>query len=109
MPMKKIYVAGPYTKGDVAINVRNAFQVANILAERGFAPYVPHSTHFWHLIFPHDYEFWLNLDREFIPCCDAILRIHGDSNGADKEVKYATELGLPIFFDVDTLTNTLKP
>jgi hypothetical protein len=106
--MKKIYVAGPYSNGDVAVNVRNAFQAANDLAELGFAPFVPHYTHFWHLIFPHDYEFWLMLDREFIPLCDAILRIPGDSNGADKEVEYAVEIGIPIFYDIDTLSNTLK-
>ncbi len=45
----KIYVAGPYTKGDVAVNVRSAFEAANKLADFGFAPFVPHGTHFWHI------------------------------------------------------------
>jgi hypothetical protein len=47
----RIYVAGPYTKGDVAVNVRNAFEAANRLADVGFAPFVPHATHFWHMLF----------------------------------------------------------
>lgn len=42
-PMReKIYVAGPYTKGDVAENVHKAFKAANDLADLGFAPFVPH-------------------------------------------------------------------
>lgn len=32
---KKVYVAGPYTKGDAAINVRNALVAANSLADVG--------------------------------------------------------------------------
>jgi hypothetical protein len=41
----RIYVAGPYTKGD-AVNVRNAYMAVNKLADLGFAPFVPHATHF---------------------------------------------------------------
>ncbi len=99
----KIYIAGPYSKGDVAKNVRNAFKIANDLADLGFAPFVPHSTHFWHLIFPRPYEFWLELDNQFLPLCDALLRIPGESNGADKEVKLAKDLNLPVFYTIDDL------
>lgn len=56
----KVYIAGPYTEGDVAINVRNAFEAANKLADLGFAPFIPHSSHFWHLVFARPYDF---LDR----------------------------------------------
>jgi hypothetical protein len=99
----KIYVAGPYTQGDVAQNVRNAFEAATRLADLGFAPFVPHSTHFWHMLFPRPYEFWLELDNEFLPCCDAVLRLPGPSNGADKEVRLAQELDKPIFYNIDSL------
>jgi hypothetical protein len=99
----KVYIAGPYTKGDVAVNVRNAINAANELADLGFAPFVPHFTHFWHMLYPRPYEFWLELDNEFLPDCDAILRLPGESSGADKEVALATKLGLPIFYDVETL------
>lgn len=99
----RIYVAGPYTKGDVALNVRNAFEAANRLADRGFAPFVPHSTHFWHMMFPRPYEFWLELDRQFLPCCEALLRLSGPSSGADQEVQLAKELGIPVFDEIDKL------
>ncbi len=99
----KVYVAGPNTKGDVAINVYNAIKTANDLADRGFAPFVPHFTHFWHMMFHRPYEFWLELDNQFLPHCDAILRIPGESSGADKEVALGQRLGISIFFDIDEL------
>lgn len=99
----RVYVAGPYTKGDVAVNVRNAYAVANELADLGFAPFVPHATHFWHMLFPRPYEFWLDLDNQFLPFCDAVLRIPGDSSGADKEVALAERLGKPVFTNIPEL------
>ncbi len=104
----KIYIAGPYSKGDIAINVRNAFKVANELADLGFAPFVPHSTHFWHLLFPRSYEFWLELDSQFLPLCDALLRLPGKSNGADKEVELAKTLKIPVFYTIDELKEYYK-
>ena len=104
----RIYVAGPYTKGDVAINVRNAYEAANRLADLGFAPFVPHATHFWHMLFPRPYEFWLDLDNEFLPCCGALLRLPGESSGADKEVELARKLGLPIFTEIDQIVRHFK-
>jgi hypothetical protein len=104
MMIARIYVAGPYTSGDVAINVRKAYEAANRLADLGFAPFVPHATHFWHMLFPRLYEFWLNLDNEFLPCCAAVLRLPGSSTGADKEVELAQRLGIPVFAEIEELT-----
>jgi len=99
----RIYIAGPYTNGDVAVNVRKAYEAANRLADLGFAPFVPHATHFWHMLFPRPYGFWLELDNQFLPCCAAVLRLPGSSNGADKEVQLASRLGIPVFQDIDKL------
>ena len=97
----RIYIAGPYTNGDIAVNVRNAFEAANSLADLGFAPFVPHATHFWHMMFPRPYEFWLELDNEFLPCCAAVLRLPGESGGADKEVQLAEKHGIPVFTSIE--------
>lgn len=99
----KVYVAGPYTKGDVAVNVRKAFEVGNELAENGFAPFIPHHTHFWHMLFPKPYEFWLELDKEFLLCCDCLFRIAGESKGSDLEEEIARSKGMPIFHNIDEL------
>jgi len=97
----RIYIAGPYTTGDVAVNVHDAYQAANCLADMGFAPFIPHATHFWHMMYPHPYKFWLALDNEFLPFCNAVLRLPGKSNGADKEVELARKLGLPVFTKIE--------
>ena len=106
--MYKVYVAGPYTKGDVALNVRAAIEVANKLADLGYAPFVPHLTHFWHMMFPRPYEFWLNLDNQFLPLCNALLRLPGESSGADKEVSLAKTNHIPIFNSVEELDATFN-
>ena len=104
----RIYIAGPYTQGDVAMNVRNAYETANRLADLGFAPFVPHATHFWHMLFPRPYAFWLELDNQFLPCCAGLLRLPGPSSGADKEVHLAQTLGIPVFMEIDKLVSHFR-
>lgn len=108
----RVYVAGPYTKGDVVLNVREAVRVSDELLKLGYAPYVPHLSHFWHMLFPHEYQVWLDLDNEWVTCCDVLLRIPGESSGADKEVALAESLGLPVFFSVEKFAEvvpTMRP
>lgn len=105
--MKKIFVSGPYTKGDVAINVKNAIDVSNKLIDIGFAPFCPHLTHFLHMHKPQAYEKWLEIDAVFLKTCDAVLRIPGESNGADLEVKLALELSIPVFYKIDDLLGNI--
>lgn len=93
----KIYVAGPYSQGNVTENVRLAYKAANELADLGYAPFVPHATHFWDLLFPRPYSFWLELDNTFLPHCDGLLRLPGPSDGADAEVLLARAQGIPVF------------
>lgn len=96
----RIYVAGPYTTGDVAVNVRNAVYTGNILALRGHAVFIPHLTHFWHMLIPHSYDFWMEQDMQWLEVCDAVLRIEGESAGADREVEYAIAHGKPVYTNV---------
>lgn len=92
----RIYVAGPLTTGHTPTNIRRAVEVADRLVELGHAPYVPHLTYFWHLISPHKYDWWLKLDKKWLAACDAILRLPGESPGAEKEIRWAKEFGLCI-------------
>lgn len=94
--MTKVYVSGPYSKGDVVLNVRKAILVAEEISQAGLTPYIPHLTHFWHLIAPHQYEFWMKYDLEWLETCDILYRIYGESSGADREVEWAYELGIPV-------------
>lgn len=95
--MKRVYVAGPYTKGDVAQNVKLAIAAGDRLIGLGFAPFIPHLSHFQHMLYGRPYETWLALDFEWLRACDAVLRLAGDSAGADREVALAIELKIPVF------------
>jgi hypothetical protein len=101
--MKKIYIAGPYTKGDVVVNVREAVIMGNNLRALGFTPFIPHLTHFWHMIQPHEIDYWYKYDMEWLEACDAVFRLPGESNGASKEVARADELGIPVFYTISDL------
>lgn len=98
--MKRIYIAGPYTKGDVALNVKDAIHAGDYVARKGWFPFIPHLSHFWHMLAPHEYEFWIKQDLEWLKVCHAILRISGESSGADQEVKIAKEMGIPVYYSV---------
>ncbi|HKI36050.1 MAG TPA: DUF4406 domain-containing protein [Gemmataceae bacterium] len=99
----RVYIAGPYTRGDVAVNVREAMLAWALLQAMGHAPLCPHWTHFQHLLTPLDYEDWLAFDLEWLPCCDVVLRLPGESAGADREVAEARRLGVPVVHDVEDL------
>ena len=76
---KLIYIAGPLTIGDTAYNIRNAIDAAERLAEFGYTPVIPHLSYFWHMVYYHTHEFWLEIDKAIIHRCDAVLRIPGES------------------------------
>lgn len=96
----RIYIASPYTLGDVAVNVKNQMDAAAKLIDAGFAPFVPLYSHFQHMAHPRPYNVWTALDNEWVPVCDCVLRLPGESSGADAEVKLAESLGLPIYYSV---------
>lgn len=97
-----VYVAGPYTHPDPVSNTRTALDVATRLLDSGHVvPFVPHLSLFWDLIHPRPYRTWLDYDLDVIDRCDALLRIPGESAGADIEVDYAHDEKIPIFYDVD--------
>lgn len=93
----RVYVAGPYTRPDPAENVRRAVHAADELDLLGCHPVVPHLSHLHHLIAPRDYGHWLERGLEELRSCDALVRLHGESPGADREVALALALGLPVF------------
>ena len=101
--MKQLYIfiSGPYTKGDVAINVQQNILAGNAVAMKGHIPFIPLLSHFWHMIEPHEYEFWMEQDRQWLRKCDGILRMPGESKGADKEVSFArTMLSMPVYYSL---------
>jgi hypothetical protein len=100
---ERVYIAGPYSNGDVELNVLEAKRAGALVMRAGHAPYIPHLNHDFHRDYPADYEDWLRVDLAFLSCCNMVLRIPGFSPGADREVAEARRLGLPVFFTEEEL------
>ncbi|MCF8224250.1 MAG: DUF4406 domain-containing protein [Bacteroidales bacterium] len=103
--MYRIFISGPYTKGDIALNVKRAMDLANELINLGFAPYFPHLTHFLHMNNWQPYEKWLELDCEYLILCDGVIRIQGESAGADNEVQLAKKKNITVFFSLNEVVD----
>lgn len=101
--MVAVYIASPYTKGDVWQNVRVQLDAADELMSMGYCPIVPLFTHFQHLHKPRNYEDWMSIDEEKVRRCDVLLRLPGESAGADREVGLATSIGIPVVYSINEL------
>lgn len=99
----RVYIAGPYTKPDPCVNTNRACRVWDDLWHLGFAPFCPHWSHFQHTMRPLPYADWLAFDLEWLPACDALLRLDGESSGADAEVEAARKIGMPVVHSVEEL------
>lgn len=99
-----VYIAAPYSKPDPVENTHSAVLAANELLEAGLVtPHVPHLTYLWHLVTPKSIDFWYEYDLALLRRCDALLRLPGHSTGADREIVYAEEIGVPVFRSVADL------
>jgi hypothetical protein len=98
----KVYIAGPYTTGDVSANVAHALEVYHQLLDRGHTPYCPHLSHFAHLLRQRPYEDWMRLDLAWLKECDVLLRLPGESPGAEVEEDAAFSI-MPVVYSLDQL------
>lgn len=105
----RIYVAAPYSQGDVPENVRRAMDAGSALIAAGHAPLVPHLNHFWHAHEPHPERVWLDLDLAWLAVADAVLRLPGPSAGADAECEAARALGIPVYGDLSEVQTAARP
>ena len=103
-----VYIASPYTNGDSATNVRVQMDMGDILIRNGFFPFIPLLYHFQQMVHPNDYYTWLSIDEFWIKRCDCLLRLDGESNGADFEVSVAIKNNIPVFYNLNDLVNYYK-
>jgi len=107
--MIKVYIASPYTLGDHLENVNVQFDMYSELMDLGFAPFAPLYSHFINERHQKSYDAWMQVDYEWIDVCDCLLRLPGESVGADLEVSYAMKIGIPVYYSLEELTmNAIK-
>ena len=92
----RVFISGPYTQGDQMENMRAALDAAEKCMKVGLVPFVPHLSGFWHFVYPHSYEEWLDYDLEWLEVCDILWRLPGESKGADQEVGWAYLNEVPV-------------
>jgi hypothetical protein len=119
MSRKRVYIAGPISKGDLADNVNRATEAFVLLAKAGLAPFAPqwsvYASPCQNWLVPKQvvavgtiegnarmsHAEWLGLDLAWVEVSDAVLRLFGDSRGADTEVAHAKKHDIPVFYDVN--------
>ncbi len=132
---KRVYIAGPISKGDLAANVNRATAAFVRLAKAGFAPLCPHWSVYskpcknWIIIDDEEtaedpdsvfcqgtkngndemtHADWIGVDLPWVEVSHAVLRLPGESTGADLEVEHATRHGVPVYEDIDQLIRELS-
>ena len=108
MKQIKVYIASPYSIGNKEDNVKKQINMASKLIDANFAPFVPLLYHYVEQAHPKNYDKWLAIDLEFLSSCDCVLRLRGESKGADIELMEARKLGMPVFYSLSDLMNAYK-
>lgn len=95
----RVYVSGPLTSSGLEThNAREAITVAEELWQRGYQPFCPHLTVLWGFLYPEKpHAEWIEMDKGWVDVCDILVRIPGQSKGADMEVEHAFSQNIPVF------------
>jgi len=95
----KVYLSGPITKGDRDANFRQAADAHKALMAAGFAVLNPMLTMRLPGAFAIEHDTWIANDLPWVAVADAVLRLPGESKGADIECEHALIHGVPVFHD----------
>lgn len=109
--MSIIYVAGPYSAGnviDVLKNIGRGQQVCAHLFNCGFNPFCPWHDHHFITDNPDcdaDVDRFYEYSIEFLKVSDAVFLVQGweESKGTKKEIEIARSFEIPIFDEIDDL------
>jgi hypothetical protein len=114
----RIYIAGPISSGDLRANVNRGTNTHLELMRAGFAPLCPQWSVFAGGCFGTEFapwapaerlpagtthEDWMGVDLPWVEVSDAVLRLPGESVGADLETAHAAAHGIPVFGSVAEL------
>ncbi len=112
-----ILIAGPYRSGTnddptlIQQNLDNLEAMALPIFRKGHVPMIGEwvALPLLHLAGskkPGD-EIWNEIQypvaHRLLEKCDAVLRIPGDSNGADQDVAIAKKMGIPVYYHLDEI------
>lgn len=97
------YLSGPITKGDRQHNFDQAADAQRRLMAAGFAVLNPMLTMLLPGAWDIPHSTWIDNDLPWIAKAKAVLRLPGESVGADQEVAFARLKGISVYDDIDHL------
>ena len=98
----RVYISGPYSSNPEE-NTKIACGYWQILWEMGYAPQCPHWSHIQTRVSDLPHSKWLEYDCSWISANDVVLRIPGESDGAEIEVAYANLIKVPVVHSLGEL------
>ena len=112
---QRIFVSGPISRGDLGANINQARIAARKLIAAGFAVCIPQLSCYLDDSKPRaevkgvTHAEWLDCADAWVSVCDAVLRLPGESVGADHETLFAKSQGIPVFYSVERLVLEMRP
>ncbi len=104
-----IYLATPMTKGEWVTNWDKCLIIADRLRIKGYAPYPPVVSWSWQQHTRYTPEEWLQYDFNLILVSDGVLRVNGDSAGADREMDFAVRHNINTYWSEHELYQGQDP
>lgn len=109
-----VYIASPYSEGDLDLNVRFQCQVFDqLLSDARVLPIAPLWSHFQNMMLPRPRADWMQYSTSILVLYDCCLRLTAkipalsytqfESIGADLEVEAFEAQGKPVFHSIDDL------
>lgn len=91
---------GKCTEAEIGKNVKNSIKAQRALMKKGYAVHNPALT--WFATKFDDFSFvsheqWVDADLSFVDRCDLVVRLAGESKGADREVQFAHKQGITVY------------
>lgn len=94
----RVYVSGPMSQGDRIEHLCDALNAMRQLIRLGVAPLCPQLSFLVSGLLPNvEWREWMEIDLAWVRVADAVLRLPGESRGADIECEVARLKGLPVF------------
>ena len=95
--MMRIYISHPITLGDGCDNFYDCCKVQQLLMEAGYAVLNPGLS----MMHPNGknipWQRWIDSDLKWVEVADMVVRLPGESKGADVECEHARKCGIPVY------------
>lgn len=99
----RVYIAGPMSRGDRIANLAAALTAYRELVALGYSPMAPQLSYFIAEVIPQTHAEWLDIDIPWVSVADAVLRLPGESEGADEETEAANYFDVPVYHSLAEL------